>query len=559
MLHPKIQARIAAHADAALPVPQTLAQAFVDSTRRYGQRLAIQPLNGSPLSYDALAEEVRRAVAVLQGLGLAVGDRIAICLPNDVGWSVFTYACALLGLCVVPVNLRYRPNELAAVLQGSKACTLVTQARFLTNDFLDRLQTIAGGRLGGDEQADIATLPEMRHILLIDGTRHAGTVDYCARSAAADVTKIDLPALAARRHGAEPMWMFWTSGSTSAPKGALLPQSAIAIVWQWTLLAGYRPDDRVLTSRPLFYIAGHYWTMLGPMLRGALSVVAAELTSAEMQRLCRQHGVTVLSGNPLMMKNLIEQPDFDREAFTRVRLGYFGGSSLTMQEMRVIRDAIGYEVLMQTYGMTELGGFATSTLPDDSIEVAYATCGYPFTGMEFRLLHAETDVDVPDGAVGVLLTRGQPLIDYVNLPAAERAKVFTDDGWFRTGDLARFCADGRLEFCGRVKDLIKVGGENVTAIEIETLLMRHPDVVLAVVVGVTDSARGEVPLAFVELREGATADSVAFLAWCKGCMAPYKVPADLHWVGPGGWPMTASGKIAKHELLRSGAARRNLV
>lgn len=528
-------------------VPETLAEAFVRTLERHPARVAIHPLAGAPVTYEALGARVRRAVAAFQSLGLTTGDRVAIWLPNSPEWPVWTYAAALLGLCLVPLNVRFRAPELLHALRASDAKAVLTQHRFLTNGFVERLSEAAGGPLGEGNSASIEGLPCLRWIILLDGPAVPGTLssDDLDTSAAA---RVDLSALAAERRVKDPMWLFWTSGTTSAPKGALLYQGAVANVWRWTELAGYRADDRVLMSRPLFYIAGHFWTMLGPMLHGAASVVGQLFTPEEIAELCRRHRVTVLSGNPLLLKRVIDDPNFDPAAFASVRLGYFGGSSLPLEEMRRVRERIGYESLIQTYGMTELGGFLLSTGRDDSIETACRSCGRPFGDIALKLVDAETALPVADGEVGMLLTNGQPLLDYVGLPPAERAKFFDEAGWFRTGDAMRRAPDGSYEFIARAKDLIKVGGENVAAAEIEAVLMSHPRITLAAVVPVADPQRGEVPVAFIEVRDGQPLSIEELMAWCRRTMAPFKVPHRICVIEPGDWPLTDTGKIAKHRL-----------
>ncbi len=529
-------------------VPHTLAQAFVNSLRRHAARDAVKPAEGPAISYAEMGERVTAAIGVFRRLGLCEHDRIAICLPNCAEWSVLTYAAALMGLCIVPINLRYREDELQLALEGADVRALFAVREFLSNPILQRLQSLAAGRLASAPAKPIAGLPSLEAIVLMDGGGVAGTFGYADLAAEAPVTGDTLESLAAARRGSDPMWLFWTSGTTSKPKAALLPQSTIEIVWEWTTLVGYRPDDRVLTSRPLFYIAGHFWSMLGPFLQGACSVIASHFSAEEMVHLCRTEGISVLSGNPMMFKRLIQSPDFDAAAFGRVRLGYFSGSSLPLDEMRLIHDAIGFESLIQTYGMTELGGFIMSTRPGAPLEEACASCGRPFTDIDLRIVSPETGEDVADGEVGLLLTKRQKLLDYLNLPQAERDKLFDRDGWYRTGDLMRRLPDGNYQLVGRLKDLIKVGGENVTSAEIEATLMKHPQVSLAAVVPRPDADRGEVPIAYVELVEPGVVDMAALRDWSKSHMAPFKVPADFHEVLAKDWPLTATGKIAKHLL-----------
>lgn len=534
-------------------VPSTLAGAFVASVRRHAARTALVTTDGVSITYAELESRVATAVAVLRSLGCQAGDRIAIWLPNVPEWAVLEYAASLLGLLIVPVNARYRASEAEHVLGLSNARVLFTQESFLTNRYLDRLREIAGGELGRGDAAAIPKLPALRHIVIAgaedgQGTA-AGTVSYSALAAAASAGPApDLEQLAGARTPQDRLWVFWTSGSTSAPKGAVLTQSAVGNVWNWTTMARYSADDRVLVARPLFYIAGNFWALVGPMLHGASSVLGQHFTPEEIMALCARERITILSGNPLLLKGVVNDPACDPGAFKHVRMGYFGGSSASYKDLSEIKERIGYQYLMQPYGMTELEGFCMSTHPDDPLEIAHQTCGRPLPGFELKLVDPASGQPVRRGQVGELLTRGRGLVDYEGISDVDRARLFDAEGWFRTGDLLRLREDGRYEFVGRAKDLIKVGGENATAAEIETRLMEHPDVANVAVVAMPDEKRGEVPLAFVELHNGQALQADAMRAWCRERMAPFKVPAEFRQVAEGAWPMTASGKIMKGQL-----------
>lgn len=537
--------------------PKTVAEAFLRSASQYADRTALVTVAGVRISYADLRERVAEAVSVLRGLSCVVGDRVAIWLPNCPQWAVLQYAAALLGLVIVPVNLRYRAAEAEYVLRLSSAKVLFVQDAFLTNDYIQRLGEIAGGPLGRGSRAELPGLDRLEYIVRLEGTDFVpGTLNYqFLRSQVQSAD--DLAELAARRAPEELLWIFWTSGSTSAPKGAQLQQSAIENIWNWTLRARLDGGDRVLVSRPYFYIAGNYWCMLAPMLHGALAVIGQLFTPLEIIELCRQERVTVLSGNPLLLKAVVEDSSYDAEAFAHVRFGYLGGSAFSTEDLRLIKRKIGYRYVIHTYGMTELAGFVTSTDPDDSPEIVAGTCGTPLPGFEMKLRNIETGEEVHGSGEGELCTRGRGMAVYEGIAAADRSKLFDAQGWFRTGDLMRRRDDGRWQFLGRAKDLIKVGGENVSAGEIEGVLLRHRQIKQAVVIGIPDPRRGEVPAAFIEPTAGERIDLGKLVSWCRDQMAPFKVPVSFDFVEPGSWPMTSTGKIAKRELILSSKQKEN--
>lgn len=539
-----------------LAPPKTVAEAFIRSVERFEGRTALVTAAGVAISYGDLRERVAEAISILRSLSCAAGDRIAIWLPNCPEWPVLQYAAALLGLVIVPVNLRYRAAEAEYALRLSGAKVLFVQDAFLTNNYIQRLEDIARGPLGRGTRAEIRALDRLEYIVRMVGTAAIpGTLTYQSlRTRVAPAS--DLAELAACRAPEDPLWLFWTSGTTSQPKGTQLPQSAIENVWNWTLRVRLRSDDRVLVSRPYFYIAGNYWCMLAPMLHGALAVIGQMFTPNEIITLCRRERVTVLSGNPLLLKAVVDDPSYDAEAFKHVRFGYLGGSGFSTEDLRLIKEKIGYRYVIHTYGMTELQGFVTSTDPDDPTEIVAGTCGTPLPGFEMKLSDIETGEEVHGSGDGELCTHGRGRVQYLGISTDDCATLFDAQGWFRTGDLMRRRDDGRWQFLGRVKDLIKVGGENVSPGEIEAVLLRHPKIKQAAVVSVPDPRRGEVPAAFVEVAANACVDPLELAAWCRTQMAPFKIPASFDLVAPGSWPMTSTGKIAKRELVPTDRQRR---
>lgn len=246
--------------------PDTLAQAFLEAVGRWPRNEAIVAANGRRYLYADMLAETCEMVRVLTSLGCQAGDRVAIWLPNRPEWAFLQYACALLGLVIVPVNARYRAAEVEHVLATARATLLFLQPRFLSNDYLGRLAEIGHGTLGVGADAQLAALPLLRTIVLLDWTRADGppppgttTLEDVLAASGPAPDAAALAALAAARRGDEVLWVFWTSGTTGRPKGAQLTQDAVGNVWHWTRrVAPFHPTDRVLTTLPIFYIAGNY-------------------------------------------------------------------------------------------------------------------------------------------------------------------------------------------------------------------------------------------------------------------------------------------------------------
>jgi fatty-acyl-CoA synthase len=299
----------------------------------------------------------------------------------------------------------------------------------------------------------------------------------------------------------------------------------------------------------VFYVGGNFWCILAAMVHGATLVMSATFDAESIVESCRDEKVTVLSGIPFMLKEIVHDPRFDPEAFASVRVGFFGGASMPHADIVTLVERIGYEHFLQVYGMTELHGISVTTRASDSAEIQLTTCGEPLPGFEIKLVDPDTGRVVDGVGTGEAWFKGRTHLTYEGLSEAESAQFYTPDGFFKTGDVLHRRGDGRYEFVTRVKDLIKVGGENAAAAEIEEVLKGHPKVFNVQVVGVADDRRGEVPAAFIELQPGTedlTLDELR--QWAGARMAPFKVPRRLKLMGAEDWPRTSSTKIARFQL-----------
>ncbi|MDP6876252.1 MAG: class I adenylate-forming enzyme family protein [Alphaproteobacteria bacterium] len=533
-------------------IPQTVAEAYIRTTRRLPDKEAVVSADGRRYTYDQVRREVEKLTTALHTLGCQPGDRVAVWLSNCPEWVFAEFACAVLGVLIVPVNARFRAGEAAYILKSARAKVLITQTSFLTNNYLDRLYEMAGGNIGHGETAEISGLPDLRSVVLVDGEAVPGTVsldDLLARAGEANVS-LDFEALAAARRPEDPAWIFWTSGTTGHPKGAVLPHHCISNVWNWTTMAaGMDENDRVLTTFPVFYVGGNFWCILAAMVHGATLVMSATFDADAIVQCCREENITVLSGIPFMLKEIVHDPMFDPDAFASVRVGFFGGASMPHADIVTLVERIGYKQFIQIYGMTELHGISMTSLVTDSQEHQLTTCGRSLPGFELQLVDPESGEVVEGVGTGEAWYKGRTHLGYEGLTEEELDQFYTEDGFFKTGDVLHRRSDDRYEFVTRVKDLIKVGGENVAAVEIENVLKNHPKVFNIQVVGVVDDRRGEVPAAFVELQPEATDLSLDELRqWAGAKMAPFKVPRRLKLMAAEDWPRTSSAKIARFQL-----------
>ena len=238
---------------------------------------------------------------------------------------------------------------------------------------------------------------------------------------------------------------------------------------------------------------------------------------------------------------MIHPPNFDRTDLSSVRLVNDTGPPETL---RMVQARFPHAPVVTLFGMTETSGGVSWSAPDDPLEKRMTTGGLPLRATEVRIVDPETDEEVPAGERGEITVRSPGLFErYHNDP--EKTAYAMRGGWFHTGDLGKVDEDGRVSFLGRLKDMLKVGGENVAALEIEAYLATHPAVKIAQVVGVPDQKYLEVPAAFVELAEGASVNEEELIEFCRGKIASFKIPRYVRFVSE--WPMGAS-KIQKFRL-----------
>jgi acyl-CoA synthetase (AMP-forming)/AMP-acid ligase II len=510
----------------------TLGALFAASRARFGERLAV--IQGERAwTYAELDVWANTVARRLGELGVGQGARVGVFLPNSVEWVVTALAAARLGAVILPINLRYRPDELRKLLEGGQPSVVVFSERFLTNPCAERLEE---------------ALPELRNRPLRPGLPRMVSIDP-PRTWAEPFPESDpsSPTVEVAVDERDPFVVFWTSGTTGEPKGVLHTHQALRNVWSWTALIGYGPDERVLTVRPYYYIAGAFWSLFGPLLHGATIVIAQRLSGDELLELMARQGVTVLLGGPTVYESLLEHPRLaELSGSLQLRRGSFGGGAPGPGFVRRVKQGLGLPLLLQVYGMTELQGFTSSTRPDDPDEVADATIGQPLPGFEFQL-RDELSRPVADGQAGELFVRGNTLAGYFR--AGTIAPGVDQDGWFATGDVLLRRADGNYVFQSRARDIAKVRGENVALAELDAVLTAIPGVARAIAIALPDARDGNQIRAVVAPATGVELSEAAIVAACRAQLAPFKVPKVVTFVAPSfEWPATITGKLQRERV-----------
>lgn len=515
----------------------TLGDLLIRSADRHPDRLALV-LPGKEVTFQALRDGALRVARSLHAAGVRPGDHVGILIPNCIEYAECLFGTALLGCVAVPLNARHKASELGYIVRDAEVVAL------LTSDHPDdpvRFTDIIAEILRDGEQ------PSLRLIAFARGEGRDSIVGANAfagsAGAVSDRTIEDIRRGVRVRDAA---LIIYTSGTTANPKGCVLTHEAVTRGpverARYRLSAG--DHDVTWAAGPLFHIGS-----LAPFV-GSVGVAGTFLTdtyfeSGRALALMYEHGVTLAwPWFSAIAQGLIGHSDFDAARLKALKYLFIIAPPTLVAEVQ--RLLPGTEVI-QACGMTETAGIFALCDPDETAENRTIKHGRASPGVQVRIVDPETGTDLPDGTMGEIWVRGYNVMEcYWNAPG-KTAEALTPDKWLKTGDLYTRDPDGNLVFGGRFKDMLKVGGENVAAIEVEAFLCTHPAVKTAEVVGRPDARLDEVPVAFIELHAGESADAETLIAHCKGRIASYKVPRAIHFMSAEAWPMSAT-KIDKRSL-----------
>jgi long-chain acyl-CoA synthetase len=467
-----------------VPAPRVprLLTALDRTVRRRGNAPALFAVDAT-LTWRELAQRAGGVARRLVEQGLEPGDRVAVLLPNGWRFAVALLGGLMAGATVSPLNPKLAAAERALILADLRPRIV-----------LDAI---------GEETADWSRLLEPR-----------------------------APAL-----------ILYTSGSTGRPKGAVLSHAALdAALVSWAgPVMGLTGTDCVLATLPLSHSFGINGALLAPILAGARVAIVESFTPAAALAAISQHGVTVFPGVATMFRRLLDTPALDPSELTTLRIAVSGAAPCPWDLAQEWRARTGVRIL-RGYGMTEL--FRPISYRADDARDLPESIGRPVPGVELRIVN-DAGRPQPAGETGELWIRS-PAVMEGYLEAQEETRAVLADGWFRTGDLATISSEGFVAIAGRKKELILRGGYSVVPAEVEAVLLTHPAVAEAAVVGEPHPDLGEEVVAFVTLRAGAPVDPAALIAHCRERLAGYKYPRRVTVLDA--LPKSATGKVLKTQL-----------
>ena len=490
------------------------------------------------LNWRELEQATGRVAAGLHQIGVRPGDHVGICMGNSVEWVLTWYAAAHLGAAVVPLNTRWKDEEFAWAVDYADVSVLV---------YCERLQS---AQLAAMVERVRPSLPKVRYFFMVDG-------DANTRPAwAEDFNSLETKSAALPPSMAQPTsitLMQFTSGSTARPKGVLLTQAGMLTNARGSSEAlGMHARDRYFSPRPFFHVAGSTGGILRSLVTGACLISIPAFDEIAAIDVLRRERCQLVAGNDAMFLKLLASVDAGGGVHGLMLRG--GQAAAGPEVQRQIYDRLGISGLCCSYGLSEASPGVSFSRWDDPLEDRIAGRMWPLPGVQVQIRDPQSGELMPPGASAEIFIKGPSvMVGYYQLPEATRA-VLDERGWLATGDLGVLEASGQLRFIGRLKDVIRVGGENLAPAELEDLLLRHPAVSAVQVVSVPYERLGEVPAAFIVLRRNATMDETELIAWARARIAGFKVPRYVWLVDSFDDVMTGSGKPQKN-LLRERALK----
>lgn len=508
------------------PVSRTLGDLVREVAFERGEAPALIH-EGKTISWSKLVLRMEHLAQGLRMLGVQPGDRVAVILGNSPEWILCELAVASIGGIFVGLNTWYKEPDLAYVLSKSGARVLVCGEVLFGRPILEMV---------GRVQSECS---DLKHVVVAGGsaTGEMITLEKVEEMGVAGnvVSKVSPD---------DPAAILYTSGSTSRPKGVVLHHGGLI---ENGLAIGTRQhvgkDDILWLGVPLFFSFGAANALMVALTHSMTIVLQEHFEAGMALDLIEEYGCSVYYGMPHMTRALLDEQARSPRNVSSLKVG------LTLGPPEAIRmTAKLVPGICNIYGLTETYGNCAVCDRDDDIETRATTQGLVLPGFEMRVVDPVTGEELPPGEIGELLVRGRIFSSYFD-DAELTAAVFRAGGWFETGDVGSLDADGRVRYSGRMKEMIKVGGINVSPAQVEDVILRYSGVRQVFVVGNPHPERGEVPVAFVEWESGADADVEKLISFCRANLPSYAVPTTVIPCRDDELPRTATGKVRRIELV----------
>lgn len=524
-----------------------------DLARQMGSKTGLS-FNGRKYTFAEMADHVDRAARALMSLGIQQGDHVAVWLNNSPDWLFLQYAISKIGAIIVPLNTRFRSHDIDYVLRQSDSKLLITHDVSGPIDYLALLNEAVKMPGNGTDIKD-PDFPSLEKVVILSDTKHPGTILWRdAKEAGKSINESELKERSEHVEPDDVTIILYTSGSTGFPKGVMHSHNIIRAMEERAYRLNITSKDVIINYMPLFHAFGLSEGSLMSMLTGSMQVLTENFIPDEALDLIEREKVTIMHGFDIQIKMLIDAQEKKPRRTESLRFGWLpAGPSNVTPVARKAKDVFPTWKSLTGFGMTEIWTGACISALDDTEEQRFEASATPAMTSEVRVADPQTNEPLPAGVEGEIQIRGLTVTrGYYNKPK-ETKETFTEDGWLKSGDLGYFREDGHLRFVGRLKDMLKVGGENVDPMEVEGYILGLDGVQQISVVGVYDPRLGEVPIAYIQKKDNSSITKENIIEFCRNKLASYKIPKHIVFVDE--YPMTASGKIRKVDLRQDAATR----
>ncbi|MGQ9475916.1 MAG: class I adenylate-forming enzyme family protein [Actinomycetota bacterium] len=491
------------------------------------------------VTYAEYDREVNKVAKGLLRLGVKRGDRVGLYIPNHPEFIFGYLACAKIGAAAVPVSWRFAPAEVKYILGHSDSRVVVMEPGFMDSDFIAKLNAVR------------EELPELRQVVVIGGeeevARIPGAISYDEFLVEGPELDQELAARKAEVEEEDVALQLFTSGTTGVPKAPMLThRNLIEYVRGQVDASDITDDERLLMDIPNNHVGGAVMAIVSMLYNGSTLVMLDTFVPQQVLQTIEKERITIVGQVPAQYILLFMQPDFDSYDLSSVKTAVISGAPVPPELVQQIKEKMGI-IPYIGYGLTEVSGAVTFTRQDFPLEKIATTIGIPNPGIEVRIMDPERR-EVPRGETGEIAIRGAAVMKGYYKQLEATAAVFDAEGFFYTGDMGYIDEDGHLHILGRKKEMYIRGGENVYPPEVEDVLMKHPKVLFAAVLGYPDPVLGEKGRAYVVPQPGAEVTEEELREYCRQHLAEFKVPDQV--VFRESLPLTPLGKVHKHALYQ---------
>lgn len=536
----------------ALTLPGFLAEVC----SRYGSREAIaQPRPDGRVERWTYAELYTRAMAVAKSLttcGVGKGTRVGLLITNRAEFVSCAFGVAMAGGVVTALSTFSTPHELDQMIAASACRVLIIEPKILQKDFVEIISglcpDIAAAQPGAIRSG---RYPYLRHAVALDRRQPKGPfepwADFLARGQQVSEDLVD--ARASQITPADPGVLLFSSGSTGKPKGILSAHRGVSVqLWRWRRIFGFRDHDRVLTANGLFWSGQFGMAIGGTFSAGATLVMQSFFRPEPTLKLIEAEKITVPIAWPHQWEQLATAANWSDVDLSS--LHHVGPDNPLRKHPTVKTDWVEPT---RIYGNTETFTLSAAYEAGTSEEILRGAYGFPLPGTSIKIVDPVTGAIVPMGERGEMAVKGVTLmLGYVGVPLDE---TLDEQGFFRTGDGGYLDADGRVYWEGRINDIIKTGGANVSPVEVDARIILHPAVKLVQTVGVPDQLLGEMVVSCIVLHDGASLDEAEIKAFAREELASYKVPRRVLFLSEGELSQTGTAKVKTADLRKIASAR----